>query len=87
MTARIALLQAVNVGGTGKLAMIEIGKREVYVFYPDGIGESKLKIPALMRSGTALHRPEPLSKSARQRQGTIAVLDAAGRTIPVISHF
>ena len=25
---------------------IELGKREVYVFYPDGMGRSKLRIPA-----------------------------------------
>jgi uncharacterized protein (DUF1697 family) len=30
----------------------QLGKREIYVYYPDGIGESKLKIPAA-KQGTA----------------------------------
>jgi uncharacterized protein (DUF1697 family) len=50
MTAYVALLHAI--GKRGKAEKIEIGKREVYVFYPDGIGECKLKIPAA-RAGTA----------------------------------
>jgi uncharacterized protein (DUF1697 family) len=31
---------------------LRLGKREVYVYYPDGQGTSKLKIPAA-RNGTA----------------------------------
>ena len=31
---------------------IRLGKREIYVHYPDGMGRSKLKIPAA-KSGTA----------------------------------
>jgi uncharacterized protein (DUF1697 family) len=30
----------------------QLGKREIYVYYPDGMGESKLKIPAA-KAGTA----------------------------------
>ena len=93
MAVFIALLRAVNVGGTGKLAMKELcalceelgfarprtyiqsgnvvlfgraappkaladvvapgreeirpGRREVYVHYPDGMGRSRLKLPAV----------------------------------------
>jgi uncharacterized protein (DUF1697 family) len=28
------------------------GKREVYIHYPDGMGRSKLKVPASLRNGT-----------------------------------
>jgi uncharacterized protein (DUF1697 family) len=31
---------------------IQLGQRELYVFYPMGMGQSKLRIPAA-RSGTA----------------------------------
>jgi uncharacterized protein (DUF1697 family) len=31
---------------------IQMGTREIYVFYPDGAGQSKLKIPAA-KAGTA----------------------------------
>jgi uncharacterized protein (DUF1697 family) len=31
---------------------IRLGVREIYVYYPDGMGQSKLKIPAV-KSGTA----------------------------------
>lgn len=77
MTAFVALLRAVNVGGTGKLPMgdlmlldarpprdaldhavglrdeeMALGKREIFVHYPTGMGRSKLQIPAA-KSGTA----------------------------------
>jgi uncharacterized protein (DUF1697 family) len=29
------------------------GNREIYIFYPDGMGRSKLKLPAIARAGTA----------------------------------
>ena len=32
--------------------VVAAGKREVYVYFPDGMGRSKLKIPALLRNGT-----------------------------------
>lgn len=31
---------------------IELGSREIYIYYPDGVGQSKLKIPAA-KTGTA----------------------------------
>jgi len=31
---------------------IQLGRREIYVYYPSGMGKSKLRIPAA-RSGTA----------------------------------
>ena len=31
---------------------IQLGTREIYAFYPDGAGQSKLKIPAA-KTGTA----------------------------------
>lgn len=31
---------------------VVVGKREVYIHYPDGMGRSKLKMPALLRNGT-----------------------------------
>ena len=85
MTSFVALLRAVNVGGTGKLPMsdlkaiceelgftsvrtyiasgnvvfasrkdeeIKLGKREIYVHYGEGMGQSKLVIPAA-KTGTA----------------------------------
>ena len=36
----------------GKGEEFQLGKREIYVYYPHGIGESKLKIPAA-KDGTA----------------------------------
>lgn len=32
---------------------IQIGKRELYIYYPNGIGRSKLRLPALANNGTA----------------------------------
>jgi len=61
MGSFVALLRAVNVGGTGKLPMSELkamceelrlGRREIYVHYGDGMGTSKLVIPAA-KTGTA----------------------------------
>jgi uncharacterized protein (DUF1697 family) len=32
--------------------LLELGEREIYVYYADGVGESRLKIP-VAKSGTA----------------------------------
>jgi uncharacterized protein (DUF1697 family) len=32
---------------------ISVGKRELYIYYPDGMGKSKLKLPAAVTKGTA----------------------------------
>ena len=37
---------------TGMDEEVRLGKREIYVRYPDGMGQSKLKIPAAL-TGTA----------------------------------
>jgi uncharacterized protein (DUF1697 family) len=52
----IALLRAVNVGGTGALPMaravdangetMALGKREIFIHYPSGMGRSRLRIAA-----------------------------------------
>ena len=60
MSAYIALLRAVNVGGTGlskgvsgrRDEEIAPGAREIYVHYGGGMADSKLKIPAAI-AGTA----------------------------------
>ena len=46
-------LQFVNLGiGNQTTEQIQLGLRELYVYYPSGQGDSKLKIPAA-KSGTA----------------------------------
>ena len=44
-----ALLAGVKPPGREQL---RLGRREVYVHYPDGMGRSKLKLPSLAASGT-----------------------------------
>jgi uncharacterized protein (DUF1697 family) len=45
-------LQAVSGQVAEKLGRLHPGQREIYVYYPDGAGQSKLKIPAA-KNGTA----------------------------------
>ena len=61
MTKYVALLRAVNVGGTGKLPMSELvamcrdagfAEVETYIACGSGMGRSKLRIP-VAKAGTA----------------------------------
>ncbi len=45
-----ALLE--NFAGPGG-EQVRRGKREIYIFYPEGMGRSKLKLPAIAKTGTA----------------------------------
>jgi uncharacterized protein (DUF1697 family) len=86
MTAYIALLRAVNVGGTGKLPMTELaamcvaagfGKVKTYIASGNVVFESKLpeaKVKALLEKALAVYAGKPVGVMVRTAAEMAAVL-------------